>query len=119
MRFIALFCLVLMTQCNDNNDPIFCTEEYVFGLSVTVKDANTNDILIEDITIVAQDGEYEEELMNIQGTNDFIGAGERSGNYIIKVTANNYQDFTSDVILVEADECHVIPETLQVLLQPN
>lgn len=119
MRFIALFCLILMTQCDKDKDPIICTEQYVYGLSVTVKDANTNLVLTENVTVTAKEGAYEEALMNIEGMDSFFGAGERAGNYIIEVTADGYQDYTSGIIRVGEDECHVIPEVLEIMLQPN
>lgn len=119
MRFIALFCLILMTQCDKDKDPIFCTEEFVYGLSVTVKDANTSLVITENVTVTANEGTYEEELMNIEGMDSFFGAGERPGNYIIEVTGDGYVDFTSEVIRVGSNECHVIPEVIEIMLQPN
>jgi len=108
-----------MTQCDKDKDPIICTEEFVYGLSVTVKDANTNAVITENIAVTAKEGAYEEELMNTEGMDSFFGAGERSGNYIIEVIADGYQDFISDVIRVGEDQCHVIPEILEIMLQPN
>jgi len=119
MRFIVLFCLILMTQCDNDKDPILCTEEYVYGLSVTVKDANTNGIISENIIVTAREDEYEEQLMITEGIDNFFGAGERPGNYIIEVIADGYEDYTSEVIQVDANECHVIPEAIEIALQPN
>lgn len=118
MRFIGLFFLILLTQCDNDKDPILCTEEYVYGLSVTVKDANTSFTITENITVIANDGEYEEELMTDEDFGDFFGAGERPGNYIIEVIADGYEAYTSEVIQVDAGECHVIPEALEIVLQP-
>lgn len=119
MRYIIILALFLFTQCNEDKEPIFCTEEYVYGLNVTVKDANTSLIITENITIIARDGEYEEELMTYEGADNFFGAGERSGNYVLEITAVGYENYTSEVIQVDSDECHVIPEVLEVMLQPN
>ena len=105
-------------QC-DNGDDIICTEQYVYGLNVIVKDANTNDIIIEDITIIATEEDYQEELMIFLGSTNYVGAGERPGNYILEVTSNDYQTYTSSVIEIGADECHVIPEVIEIFLQPN
>lgn len=107
-----------MTQC-DVDDPIACTEQFVYGLNVTVKDANSNSVITEGITVIARDEDYEEELMHIESFDNFIGAGERPGNYIIEINGPNYQSFTSDVIFVDADQCHVIAEVVEFLLQPN
>ena len=114
-----LLALFLFTQCNEDKEPVFCTEEFVYGLSVTVKDANTGSIIIENITIIARDGDYEEQLMTFEGANNFFGAGERPGNYILEVTAEGYENYTSEVIEISSDECHVIPEIVEILLQPN
>jgi len=107
-----------MTQCNDDNQ-IICTEQFVYGLNVTVRDANTNTIITEGISVIARDGDYEEELMQIESFDDFIGAGERPGNYTIEISGSNYQSFTSEIINVGADECHVIGEVVEFHLQPN
>lgn len=119
MKYALFLSSMFLILCDDAKDDIICTEHFVYGLNVTVKDANTNEILVEDITVIAQEGEYEETLMNLQGTNNFIGAGERSGSYIIKVMAINYQDFISEMIVIYADECHVIPENLEILVESN
>lgn len=118
MKYLALFLFILLTQCKDDNH-IICTEQFVYGLNVTVKDAITNEIVTEGIVVIARDGTYEEELMNIDSFDTFIGAGERPGNYTLEVTSLNYELFTSDVIQVGADECHVIGESVEILLQPN
>ena len=119
MKYAVIFLLFFLTTCEKDDDGIICTTEFVYGLHITVKNANTNAIVVDGITVIARDGNYEEELININGSNNFIGAGERAGNYIIEITSNNFQTFTSETIVVGKDECHVIPEILEVLLQPN
>jgi hypothetical protein len=119
MRFIVLFCLILVTQCDKDKDPILCTDEFVYGLNITIKDANSSLIITENITITAHDDDYEEELMNFEEEDNFLGAGERPGSYIIEVIADGYEAYTTEVIQVEAGECHVIPEVLEIALQPN
>ena len=120
MKHILFLSLMFLILCeDDSNDSVGCTEQFVYGLNITVKDANNNSALTDNITVIARDGEYEEQLMMIEESEIFIGAGERSGNYIIKVTATGYQDFISEVIHLDANECHVIPEALEILLEPN
>ncbi|MDU8884780.1 hypothetical protein RXV94_01325 [Yeosuana sp. MJ-SS3] len=121
MKYV-LFSLVLflaMCNTNDDNDQVFCTEQFVYGLNVIVKDANTNNVITENIIVTIRDGDYEESLMNIEGNDSFFGAGERPGSYIIIVTSDNYQTYISETILVGSDECHVIPKSLEFFLQPN
>ncbi len=118
MKYIIVIALLLLTQCNDDNQ-FACTEQFVYGLNITIKDSNTNTVITENITVIALDGDYEEQLMIIEGFDTFIGAGERPGNYSIEVTSLSYQTFNSEIIQVDADQCHVIPELVEINLIPN
>lgn len=119
MKYIVLIFIIFLTTCIDDDREIICTEQFVYGLNITVKNADPNAIITEGITVTARDGNYEEVLVNMEGIDNFFGAGERAGNYIIEITSNDYQTYISDVISVSADECHVIPVAIEVLLQIN
>lgn len=119
MKYLFILASLLLTQCNVDDNQIICTDVFAYGLNVTVKDATTNESIITDIIVIAKDGEYEEELMQIEGFDQFVGAGERPGNYIIEITSPNYQTFISEVVSVGADECHVIAEVVEFSIQPN
>ena len=67
---------------------------FVFGLKVTVKEAATNAIVTEGLTLTARDGSYEEQLIRAESSDFFIGAGEREGTYVIKITSNDYQTYS-------------------------
>ena len=54
-----------------------------------------------------------------RASSDFYGAFERQGSYIISVYKEGYAEYTSDVIEVGADRCHVITEEVIVELQPE
>lgn len=106
---------------DDNSNPNYCTEIFVYGLKVTIEDAVTNAIVTQGISVTAKEGSYEEQLMTIENSDYFIGAGEREGTYVIEITSNGYQTFTSnsiDVVMTD-DGCHVITEELEFVLQPN
>ncbi|MDY2586075.1 hypothetical protein [Winogradskyella aquimaris] len=121
-KFILFLIVITLLACNsDDSNPQYCTEEYVYGLSITLRDAVDNTIVTDGLTVKASDGFYEEELMRIENSNNFFGAGEREGTYIIEITSTNYQDFTSDPILVTRtdDDCHVITEIIEFQLTPN
>lgn len=122
MKKLVLFCLIALTlSCNNNDDPgdvvTNCTEIFVFGLSIQVKDANTDAIILQGITVTAVDGDYTEEL--IFNFDRFIGAGERAGTYVLTVEAEGYQTLVTDPIVVDADECHVMTQERSLSLQPN
>jgi hypothetical protein len=104
----------------ENDDPINCTLEARAGLNVTVINSQTNIPIVEDVTITAQDGSYQEILEYFPGGEFvFSGAYERIGTYIITVNKEGFQTFTSQAITVSNDVCHVIPQQLTVNLVPN
>ncbi len=122
MKKIIFFLFVLALSCNsdDNNDDTNCTEEARAGLNVTVKDAVTQADLQEGVTVTATDGSYSEVLEYGQSSSStFVGAWERPGNYILTVSKEGYQTFASDVITITADVCHVIPQSVTIVLQPE
>ncbi|PKA83030.1 hypothetical protein ATE92_1176 [Ulvibacter sp. MAR_2010_11] len=118
-----LLILAVICSCNKNNNDdgaIFCTEEFVYGLQVTVRDANTSAVLTAgEVTVTVTDGNYSETLEFFDTV--FLGAGERAGNYIITISGSNYQTFNSNTVTVSRteDDCHVITEVLAFTVQPN
>lgn len=121
MKFIiSFFVFVSLLSCNNDDDSqVNCTEIYVSGLDVTVKNVLTNEIITEGIIVIAVDGTYSEELTNEPDFDNFVGAGERPGNYIITVTGEGYQTFVSETIIVSGDVCHVFTELLEFSLVTN
>lgn len=120
MRYLVLLgCILIIFSCK-KDDGFTCTMEARAGLNVTVRDALTNNFLGEGITVVAQDGNYTEilELIDFEPP-AFAGAWEREGNYIITVSAEGYITYVSETMTVTSDPCHVIPQTVDVLLQPE
>jgi len=119
LLLFAFTTLLMTSSCNnDYDDQIFCTLEVVAGLNITVLNSQTNQPLIDGVTVQATDGLYQE-FLTVGGANSFFGAQERPGTYIITVTKEGYQTFTSSPIVVTADVCHVIPQSLTVNLQSN
>jgi hypothetical protein len=122
MMKIMIFCsFLLFLSCTFNNtDEIQCTEEARAGLNITVKNAVTNQVLGNGIIVTAKDGNYTETLGFFDANNPvFSGAWERAGTYIVTVSGVGYITFVSGAITVAADECHVIPQQLQIVLQPE
>ena len=122
MKRLVVIMLLGFSACSldvDNPEESLCTQEFVYGLNVTVRDDKDNTIITEGITVIARNGDYAEELTVPEGLDIFIGAGERPGNYILEVTSDNYQPYISESIRVNADICHVIPRYIEILLSLN
>ncbi|KUO67574.1 MAG: hypothetical protein APF83_09385 [Lutibacter sp. BRH_c52] len=121
MKTLYLCSIFLFLSCTFNKtDEIQCTEEARAALNITVKNAVTNQPLGEGIIVKATDGNYTETLEFFDANNPvFSGAWEREGTYIVTVSGVGYITFISESITVTADECHVIPQQLQVSLQPE
>jgi len=116
--FSSLLSILACSQ-KDDDGQIACTTEFVYGLSITVTDGITGNFVVNNISVTASDGGYFEELMSIEQFENFFGAGERPGTYIIQIVAEGYEEFTSEPIQVGANECHVIPEVRTFEIQPN
>ena len=124
MKKLILFLLFsiffVTTSCQDIDDQIYCTQQFVYGLNVIVLDATTGNPIFQDIEVKAIDGTYQEILELVPGLEyAFVGAGERAGTYVVTVTKAGYQTYTSAPIVLTRDECHVISQSLTVNLQSN
>ena len=120
--FLLLACTpFLLAMTCDEDDEVICTQEAKAGLNITVKDAVTNEFLSSGVTVIAQDGSYTETLEAFPQSDIpvFIGAFERVGTYTFTVSKEGYQTYTSELVILTADICHVIPQNFVVSLQPN
>lgn len=121
MRTLLLCSLFIFLSCTSNKiNDIQCTEEARAGLNITVKNAVSNQVLGTGIKVIAKDGNYTETLEFFNANNPvFSGAWERPGTYIVTVSGVGYATFVSESITVTSDECHVIPQQLEIALQPE
>ncbi|UOK43080.1 MULTISPECIES: hypothetical protein [Flavobacterium] len=120
LLLLCLMPLLMASSCNDHDDnQVNCTQEARAGLNVTVQDAVTHAVLTEDVAVFVTDGPYYETLKLFPGTDVFSGAWERKGNYLLTVSKEGYQTYTSETITVGADVCHVIPQIITVQLIPE
>jgi len=123
MKKILFFIALVAISCNSNDDDatpeVNCTDVFVYGLNVNVKDAVTDAVLTDGVTVKAVDGSYTEILETVENVSTFVGAGERVGAYTVTVSKEGYQTYTSPVVTVKGDQCHVLTETVNVELQPN
>jgi hypothetical protein len=107
-KTIAMISFILLfNSCENKNDEIICTLNYVYGLNIKLIQKSTTNPINGVVKIIAKDGSYEETLENANPNDSFFGAGERRGTYILTVTSDNYKTYTSEPILVTGDECHV------------
>ena len=123
-KLILMLCFMpflLASTCESDpvNDEV-CTLEAKAGLQVKVSLQNETLPNPSGVTVTAKDGNYSESLgESVLTPAEFIGAYERKGNYILTVTKNGYKTYISNSITVTADRCHVIPQQINVVLQPE
>jgi hypothetical protein len=93
-----------------------CTEDFRYGLNITVLDGSGEPVAQGSIGI-AKDGSHEETL-EIIGAETMVGAGERPGTYDVTISRTGHMTWSAENVTVTADECHVIPVSLQANLIP-
>lgn len=108
---LLVACMLVLTGCSE--DTVNCTADARVGLVVTVVGAANPDGGTIGVTIT--DGDYEEELSCAAEGQSLVcsGATERPGSYRIEVIANGDVVATEEVTVGE-DECHVIPEDVEI-----
>ncbi len=99
--------------CNGIFGGVVCTEEFRFGVNVTVTDTNGNPITGATLTLA--EGDFQE-LMQEFSSGNYAGAGERAGTYTLTVAADGFETVMLTEIVVTADECHVTPVGREVTL---
>ena len=114
-----LFFVLLFSCQESDSDDVFCTTEAKAGLNVSVNlvESSSSIPISDGVTVVATDGNYSETLQFFDAQNPiFYGAYERAGTYTITVTKAGRQTYVSQLIVVTRDICHVISQTIMVLL---
>jgi hypothetical protein len=110
----AVATTVLVTGCQQ---PFGCTANFVYGLTIVVTDSATGEPLGGQATVVeVRDGAYEDQVTAISA-NTFVAAGERAGEYAVRVRRIGYRDWARVGVRVRGGSCHVTPVTLNVRLQ--
>lgn len=114
MKYFAFVLCLFLVACSSDDDstPVddACTEEFVYGLVITVNDAATG-VGLNQVVITAREPNFSEILTATPTAGVYQGAGERAGSYTLTVELDGYQTVVTDVITVDADDCHVIPQT--------
>jgi hypothetical protein len=114
---LSMTSLWVLGGCNVFGGPI-CTAQFVYGVTARVVDADTGEVVTPaGLTLEDIESDYTEAMMESPaGSGTFVGAGERAGRYRLIVTAGGFEQKVIDEIVVNADECHVIPVALDVEL---
>ena len=98
-------------------DPIACTEEFRYGVSVEVVDAMSGAALAEGSTMTLREGDYVETTTESFDGRTMVGAGERAGTYTVAVARDGYHTWVLTDVEVTEDECHVHPVALRAELE--
>ncbi len=96
------------------DEPVACTQQFVYGVNVTVTDSATHQP-IEGATLTLTDGDHSEVMDELSG-GSYAGAGERAGTYVLTIDAEGFDSMLIENIVVEADLCHVVPVALDLTL---
>lgn len=123
MKKFTVILAVFAFACGDEDDyknGYPCTDEIIFGLKVSIKDAVTGEYVSEGVTVtaVSTDGIAEELDTFTSASSVFYGAAETEGTYTITVSKEGYADYTSEPVTVEADRCHVTTEEMTIAFRP-
>jgi len=116
----------LLFGCKDKKteggDTVICTTSFDPALIIEVYDKQTGEAISCGSIATIQDGSFSETVENINNSDcsdqtALLGAYERTGNYDITVTKNDYVDWTVTNIEVTANVCHVNTIRLQAYLE--
>ena len=114
-RRILLATLLTVGACG-TTEPIFCTEEARAGINVTITDALSGNALTAGSTLTIREGDYVERSTEAFG-NTMVGAWERAGTYEVSIAREGYHTWMQSGLVVNEDDCHVIPVNLDVALE--
>ena len=109
------FCLALGACSNSPSDPVVCDTSVRAGITVTIKDAETNAPLASTARGVVRDGAYVDSLVLV-APDTRAAAFERSGTYSVEVRLAGYQNFNASNVRVTAGTCHVNAVVVPALL---
>lgn len=103
----------------DGAGPIGCTDIFVYGLWVEVRDAVSGQPAATGARLTVREGEYLEVVDTPWNGPSFAAAGERAGTYALTVEHPSYETWTRSGVVVTADECHVTPVDVRAELTPT
>ena len=118
---VALALALAAAGCDEGSlSPIVCTEQFVYGLQIEVREADAGAPAAQGAVATVTDGDYVEVVAGpVSGRPDalFIGAaGERAGTYDIEVARDGFEIWDTTGVVVDEDICHVLTEEVRVFL---
>jgi hypothetical protein len=107
-RWIAVGVMVGAGGCGllPGTDGTVCTTAFIYGVNVRVVDEDGEEITGAELTL--EEGDFSETLEEM-ADGQYVGAGERAGTYTLTVEAEGFETETVEDIVVDENECHVIP----------
>lgn len=116
----ATLAALFTVGCYTGGSPasLICTDVYLYGLTVEVRDAGTLAPIADGATLTITEGSYVETVTDAWDGTSFAAAGERPGTYEVRVTKDGYQPWVRSGVLITGDECHVTPRNLEARLEP-
>ncbi len=117
MRWLIVASSVLILGCPLGLLPpdggFACTQVFVYGVNLTVQDGAGDPVTGATVTLTS--GQFSETMME-RSPGEYVGAGERAGTYSVRIEADGFASETLTDIVVDEDECHVIPVAREVTL---
>jgi hypothetical protein len=107
--------VALAAGCPLPDDGVVCTDMAASSVNVSVVDPDGAPIPGATVTYAVGEGDLAN--CDAMGDGTWVCGWEVAGDITIHVQAEGYEDH-SQVVTVGADECHVIPERLDVVLEP-
>lgn len=112
--WLLLVPVAALTACDE---PVMCTDIAMASVQVHVEDADGNPISGATLTWNQADAVGEPQPCESYGGGDYTCGYEAAGALVIEVSALGFAEETVTVE-VSADECHVITEQIDVVLEP-
>lgn len=107
----------VLIACNDPTAPV-CTDEFVFGILGTARDAETNANITSGAFLIASAGTYKDSV-GVNANGELAAAGEQPGTFTVTIGHPGYFSFVQNNVVVAHDGCHVIPVVLAATLRSS
>jgi hypothetical protein len=119
LRFALPILLVATTACESD---LVCTAEARFGVNISVRNAVTQQPVLQGVRGALHEGSYVDSLQlftDIEGNIHYLaGALQRAGTYRIELVAGGYQNWSRSNVRVTADRCGVTTVSVTADLVP-